>query len=486
MAERVPLAHSHAITGCEATLTRRRTGVGEPRGPDGTGERVRRPEALVELRAGEHTPLDERGRGRGEPVLVVRRSEVPARVHALDGVAEPAVEVTGHPRRERRSERSTLPVRMEHGFVDLHVDGPEPLDATEVVYAVHGPHSSTIVPTPVARPARSRGGATCREPRWQERRAGPESSEVPPHGCGAHGRTRRPTVSCGTMCGCRLACSNSDLGWISKRPNHWSSTRSCAQRRRLLDAARDLVDDQWTSSTRCTDWDARELVLHVLDATDACRTTLTRERSVFGGSFDPNSSPNRFVESRAGEPVAATLEQLDVAIIATADAIEAQRARTPTPQMTAVWGQEVDWRLFVTHMFWDGWIHERDLLLPLGREPVASDAETRLAAAYGLHTAAIMIGMLAIPFDATLRLEGTGSGAYRVVADGLDVTVSVSPLETTDGSSNGNAIAVTDALAGRGPELGTVLDASPDVVDALAEVGTFLRGQAAPPPIPGR
>lgn len=259
-----------------------------------------------------------------------------------------------------------------------------------------------------------------------------------------------------------------------------------AQRRRLLDAATNLAVDQWTRSTRCAEWDARELVLHVLGATDACRTTLTGEHSVFGGNFDPNASPNRFVESRAGEPVLVTLEQLDSAITATADAIEAQRSRIPTPQMTAVWGQEVDWRLFVTHIFWDAWIHERDLLLPLGLEPEASDAETRLAAAYGFHTAAIMIGLLGTPFDTTLRLEGAGSGAYRVVADGLDVTVSVRPLESVDGPSNGIAIAVTDALAGRGPRLGTVLDAPPDVVDALSQVGAFLQGGAPAPPIPGR
>jgi uncharacterized protein (TIGR03083 family) len=259
-----------------------------------------------------------------------------------------------------------------------------------------------------------------------------------------------------------------------------------AQRRRLLETAHALTADEWTGSTRCTEWDARQLVVHVLGATDACRTTLTGERSVFGGNFDPNASPNQFVESRATEPVATTLEQLDTSISTTCAAIEAQRAQTPTPQVTAVWGQEVDWRLFVTHMFWDGWIHERDLLLPLGREPEASDAEARLAAAYGFHTAAIMIGLLGIPLDATLRLEGTGSGTYRVIVDGVDVTVSVSPLEPADGPGNGIGTSVTDALAGRGAELGTVLDASAEVVDALSQVGAFLRGQGDAPPIPGR
>jgi uncharacterized protein (TIGR03083 family) len=257
------------------------------------------------------------------------------------------------------------------------------------------------------------------------------------------------------------------------------------QRRRLLDTARDLNEAEWTHATRCTEWDARELVVHVLGATEACCTTLTGEHSVFGAGFDPNASPSRFVELRAAQAVAETLEQLDTATNATTAAMEALRDRMPTPQMTAVWGQEVDWRLFVTHMFWDAWLHERDLLLPLGRAPEASDAETRLAAAYGLHTAAIMIGLFGRPLDVTLRLAGTGSGTYRVWVDGLEVRVSVN-REASAGPSNGIAVAVTDALAGRGAELATVLDAAPEVVDALSQVGAFLRGQSAAPPIPGR
>jgi uncharacterized Actinobacterial protein TIGR03083 len=259
-----------------------------------------------------------------------------------------------------------------------------------------------------------------------------------------------------------------------------------AQRRRLLATAHDFADGEWTHATRCGEWDVRQLLVHVLGSTDACRTTLTGEHSVFGDGFDPNTGPNRFVDEHAEQDGASTLDQLDASITATADAMHSLYGQTPTPQVTAVWGQEVDWRLFVAHLFWDGWIHERDLLLPLGREHRPADGETRLAAAYGLHTAAIMAGLLAIPLDATLRLTGTGAGTYLVTAEGLDVTVSVTPFDAADAPDHGNAVAVVDALAGRGPELGTVLDAAPEVVDALSQVGAFLRGQAAAPQIPGR
>jgi uncharacterized protein (TIGR03083 family) len=258
------------------------------------------------------------------------------------------------------------------------------------------------------------------------------------------------------------------------------------QRRRLHATATELTEAEWASATRCSAWDSRQLLLHVVGATGACRTTLTGAHSVFGGGFDPNAGPSVFVDSRADQPVASILDDLAREIDGAAVAITALQGEVPVPTRTAVWGAEVDWRLFVAHMFWDAWMHERDLLVPLGIQPATTDAETRLAAAYGLHTAGIMIGLLGTPLDATLRLDGVGGGTYRVEVDGLNVVISVDPrLPLDDEPSQGDAIDVIDALAGRGVELTDVLDADADIVDALAQVGDFLRGQAAAPPLPG-
>jgi len=249
-----------------------------------------------------------------------------------------------------------------------------------------------------------------------------------------------------------------------------------AQRRRLLRTARTFTDAEWGSPTRCTEWDVREVILHVIGATDACRETLTGERPVFEEDFDPNASPDAFVRGRAGEPIERTLRSLDDAIDSAIDEIVTQRAARSASQVTAVWGRPIDWRLFVTHMFWDGWIHERDVLTTLGREPELADSETRLAAAYGLHTAGIVAGLFGVPLDATLVLEGSGGGTFRIVVDGLDVRITVTPLAARAGALNGDVVEVTDALAGREPLLDTVLDAPPELVTALSGVSDFLRG----------
>jgi uncharacterized protein (TIGR03083 family) len=244
------------------------------------------------------------------------------------------------------------------------------------------------------------------------------------------------------------------------------------QRVRTLAAARALDADEWTGPSRCSAWTAHQLLLHVLGATAACRTTLTGERDVFAGGFDPNSGPASFVDARTGEPVATTLDDLEREIARTADAIELLRGSEPAPTRTAVWGAQVDWRLFLTHMFWDGWLHERDLLLPLGRPAPTSPAEAELAAAYGLHSAGILNGLTGNPVDITVQLGGTGAGTYRVVADGGDARVTVDASVNED--PIGDAPAVTDAIAGRGPALVEVLDAPPDVVEPLSRLAGFL------------
>jgi uncharacterized protein (TIGR03083 family) len=259
----------------------------------------------------------------------------------------------------------------------------------------------------------------------------------------------------------------------------WILDAFVAQRRRMLERARALRDDEWTRPTRCSEWDVRELVLHVVGATDACRDTLTGEHPAFAPGFDPNADPNAFVERLADEPVTTILELLDASITTTVGGIDALRTEVPPRQVVSVWNEPIDWRLFVAHFFFDGWIHERDLLLPLGREPQVVGVEARLAAAYSFHIAAIVAGGFGIPLDTALQLGGIGGATFRIVANGLDVVISVEPCDALDsdaGPSQGDVVAVTEAIAGRGPELVSVLDAPPDVVDALSGVGAFLRG----------
>jgi uncharacterized protein (TIGR03083 family) len=245
------------------------------------------------------------------------------------------------------------------------------------------------------------------------------------------------------------------------------------QRDRFLATSRTLETGEWTRPSRCSAWTAHDLLIHVLGATEACRTTLTGERDVFAGGFDPNSGPSSFVDRRRGEPVAKTLDDLEAEFRGATDAVDRLRGVAPTPTRTAVWGAQIDWRLFLTHMLWDGWLHERDLLLPLDRPAPCTTAEAQLATAYGLHSVGVLNGLTGNPLDVTLRLGGTGAGTYRVLADGGDVRITVDG-PAPDGTTMGDAPAVSDAIAGRGPAPADVLDAPADVVAPLGRLAGFL------------
>jgi uncharacterized protein (TIGR03083 family) len=246
-----------------------------------------------------------------------------------------------------------------------------------------------------------------------------------------------------------------------------------AQHDRVLTTGRTLDPAEWQQPSRCTAWTAHQLVIHMLGATAACRATLTGEREVFAGGFDPNSGPASFVELRGEEPVAGTIDDFETETAATAVAIAALRGTSPAPTRTAVWGAQVDWRLFLAHMFWDGWMHERDLLLPLGRPVPTTDHEAQLAAAYGLHSAGIMNGLTGNPIDVTLQLAGTGAGTYTVTADGGDVRVTVT-APAIGAAPMGDVLLVSDAIAGRRPALADVLEAPAEVVEPLGRLAGFL------------
>ena len=143
-------------------------------------------------------------------------------------------------------------------------------------------------------------------------------------------------------------------------------------------------------------------------------------------------------------------------------------------RVAAVWGTPVDWRLLATHGFWDGWLHERDVVLPLGRTQSTGDPEARLAVAYGLLIAGVMAAFMELPVDTELRLDGVGGGTFSLRVEGGESLVHASPGATAGAPSQGEAVVVADALSGRGAEVGDVLDADADLVATLSHLRAFL------------
>ena len=192
------------------------------------------------------------------------------------------------------------------------------------------------------------------------------------------------------------------------------------QRRRVAGLLAGLTDDQWATPSRCEGWTVRDVMVH-LESTNgfwafALSAGLQGEPSRFLTTFDPVATPAQMVAATApgpGAEVAATFAaSVDAlaGVIASLDATEggwAILAEAPPGHITA--------GAVTHHALWDSWVHERDILLPLGIAPAVEADEVaaclRYAAALG---------------PALARNAGsTRTGAFTVSATGPDVEFTV-------------------------------------------------------------
>ncbi|MGB9345777.1 MAG: maleylpyruvate isomerase N-terminal domain-containing protein [Ilumatobacteraceae bacterium] len=229
------------------------------------------------------------------------------------------------------------------------------------------------------------------------------------------------------------------------------------QRRRLVATLASFDDSEWDHPSRCAGWTTRDVVVH-LDTTNSfwaasISAGTQGQPTRFLTDFDPVASPaqhvaaagdrhrtevfERFAEStEAFAAIAESLTPEDVA-----DAI----AEAP-PGHISVSG-------VLHHALWDAWIHERDILLPLGREPVLEPDEV----AASLRYAAALGPALALTRGEHRRDRLTVSAtdpAVRfdvVVDDRVEVQTVDRSATATELELNGDAVELVEALSMRLP-----------------------------------
>ncbi len=244
------------------------------------------------------------------------------------------------------------------------------------------------------------------------------------------------------------------------------------QRRRLAEALAAFGPDQWAHPSRCDGWSCREVIIH-LDSTNAfwsysITSGLKGEPTQLLAAFDPVASPAELV---AASDHASDDEVLD-RFVASTDALVEVLASLDEADWSAV-AEAPPGHLSVSavthHALWDSWIHERDVLLPVGiaaaEEPDEVAAALRYAAALG-------------PALAVER--GTGAaGVLSVVATDPDLSLVVDIGDRADVRSgtadaelvlHGPAVDLLEALSRRRPFDAEVPAESAWMLDGVAEV----------------
>jgi uncharacterized protein (TIGR03083 family) len=240
-----------------------------------------------------------------------------------------------------------------------------------------------------------------------------------------------------------------------------------AQRRRFAAVLSDFGPEDWAAPTRCAEWTAHDVVRHVCDATALAADEAGQTLDITAG-FDPRVTPCHWLSASDGELPSATLYRLEAVtekLIGNARDRLAQGCRF---DVGLPYGP-MDWTVLLLHVFWDSWIHERDVLLARAVEhPTDSDA-TGYAAAYGVFIAAAVASLFGDQVQDELKMGGDGGGVFDLDSRG-GLTLMVSRVEATGPT----AAEITDALAGR-PPAAPVLDVLPaGSRAALSHLGAFF------------
>ena len=157
------------------------------------------------------------------------------------------------------------------------------------------------------------------------------------------------------------------------------------QRRRLGQVLDGLDEAQWTTPSRCERWTVRDVVAHLADTDQfwsySAAASLAGEPSRALMGFDPANTPEQLVEASRSQSNGEVLDGFHAGVDALADRLGGLSADQWALRAEAPQGH-IPLHAAARHALWDGWTHERDIALPLGRLQVEEPDELEICLGY--------------------------------------------------------------------------------------------------------
>jgi uncharacterized protein (TIGR03083 family) len=251
-----------------------------------------------------------------------------------------------------------------------------------------------------------------------------------------------------------------------------------SQRRRLLALFRSFDDAQWQTTSRCSQWTVHDVVRHLVDVANIDSALMRGEGPrTTDGRVDPTKDPDAWLQASRGQSPSETLAAFEAAVEDEREAFERRIEHGGDELFPGPYGP-LHWTSFGAHLFWDAWLHERDVVVPLGLPHECTLAEDRLAALYALAIAATAPTFFGSTIALAVELTGSAAGIYEIAATSEDVRVEFSGSSGTP-AMRGDHGALVDSLAGRGPEVVDVVDVVAGSLDEIEPL-TMLRGMLLP------
>lgn len=245
------------------------------------------------------------------------------------------------------------------------------------------------------------------------------------------------------------------------------------QRRRLASLLGGLDAEQWAAGSRCERWSVQDVIAHLVSTNQfwalSIGAALGGRPTRFLGTFDPVTSPVELVEAARSQPHADVLDHFVETNEAIADAIAELDDNGWTTLAEAPPGH-VPLRAVALHALWDSWIHERDIVLPLGLTPVEEPDEIAGCLGYG----AALSPAFAVAGGSTRRgaiaVDATDPDTRFVVEVGESVVVRAGDAPADALRLTGPAVELVEGLGFRVPLPCPVADDHKWLLSGLAEV----------------
>jgi uncharacterized protein (TIGR03083 family) len=245
------------------------------------------------------------------------------------------------------------------------------------------------------------------------------------------------------------------------------------QRRRLASTLASFGDAQWANPSRCEGWSSRDVIVHLTSTntfwTFAIGAGLRGEPTQFLATFDPVLSPAQLVTSSTLTSSREVLDEFVASTEALATLLESIDASGWTALAEAPPGH-ISVSAVAHHALWDSWVHERDILVPLGIVPAAEADEVAaclryvaaLGPAFSINNGQHRVGALAVDVE-TPRISftvqvGERAAVHSGASAGADLTLT------------GDAVELLEALSVRAPLLQSIPSASSWLLAGLLQI----------------
>jgi uncharacterized protein (TIGR03083 family) len=233
------------------------------------------------------------------------------------------------------------------------------------------------------------------------------------------------------------------------------------QRARLAGVLAGLDDGQWAEPSRCAGWSVRDVVAHL--ATTNQFWALSIGAGVGGAptrylaGFDPVATPAQLVDAVASWTPAETLDRFTASSDDLAKAVDGLDERSWSALGEAPPGH-VAVRLVALHALWDSWVHERDIVVPLGLDPVEEADEIAASLAYVVALGPVFRATTGSTRTGAVEVVATDPDVRIVVEVGPTVVVHAGPCPAGAATLAGDAVALVEALSFRAPFTATMAE----------------------------